>query len=88
MQLKGVPLSPSKGRWPKTEKKRALRRYQLDAASNYREAMQRRDGSSGAASPVRRIDPLTGEVIEVIPAKMKSRNLQDGETTAITTPSP
>jgi hypothetical protein len=69
MLLKGVPLSPAKGRWPKSERKRALRRYLLDAASNYREAMQRRDGSSGAASPVRKIDPVTGEVIEVIPAK-------------------
>ena len=27
-------------------------------------------GSQGAASPVRRIDPVTGEVIETIPAKI------------------
>jgi hypothetical protein len=65
----GVPLAPKKTSWPKSEKKRALLRYQLKAAGEYKRAMQRRDGSSGAASPVRKIDPVTGEVIEVIPAK-------------------
>jgi hypothetical protein len=33
MQMKGVPLAPKKGRWPKSEHKQALRRYQLDAPS-------------------------------------------------------
>ena len=55
MQMKGVPLAPKKGTWPKSEHKRAMRRYQLDAASNYKKALQRRDGSSGAASPMRHV---------------------------------
>lgn len=59
-------LSPAKGRWPKSERKRALRRYQLEAAEAYKDALRRRDGSSGATSPVKRIDPETGEVITVV----------------------
>ena len=39
-------------------------RYLLGASDAYRDAMRRRDGSQGAASPVRRIDPATGQVIE------------------------
>lgn len=50
-------LGPQKGRWPKNENKRALRRYQLEAAAEYARARKRRDGSQGAASPVRIIDP-------------------------------
>jgi hypothetical protein len=70
MGIIGVPLAPKKASWPKSEKKRALLRYRLLAAGEYKRAKQRRDvGSSGAASPVKRIDPLIGEVIEVIPAK-------------------
>jgi hypothetical protein len=62
MQMKSVRLAPKKGRWPKSKRKQALRRYQLDAAGNYKKAMQRRDGSSGAASEVRHVynrDPAT-----------------------------
>ena len=63
----GVPLAA------KSEKKRALLRYRLKAASEYKRAMQRRDGSSGAASPVRRIDPVTGEITEIIHTKAQSK---------------
>jgi hypothetical protein len=38
-----------------------MRRYQLNAASEYKKAISR--GSFGAASKVRRIDPATGEQI-------------------------
>ena len=55
----GPPLSPKKGRWPKSEKKRAVRRRQLEAAAEYKKAANR--GSFGPASRVRRIDPKTGE---------------------------
>ena len=68
----GVPLAHKKGRWPKSKKKRALLRYQLKAAGEYKKTLRRwRDGSSGAASPVRRIDPVTGEITEVINTKVQ-----------------
>ena len=54
-----IPLAPKKGRWPKSKKKRALRRYLLNAATEYKKAANR--GSFGPASKVRRIDPKTGE---------------------------
>lgn len=44
-----------KRRWPKSEKKRALLRYQLAAAADYKQAMRARDGSQGAASAMRHI---------------------------------
>jgi len=47
----------------------ALQRYVLGAAADYKETIKRRDGSQGAASPVRRIDPATGEVIGIVPAR-------------------
>ena len=47
----------------------ALRRYLLSAAADHKAAIKRRDGSPGAASPVRRIDPATGEVIGIVPAR-------------------
>jgi hypothetical protein len=59
-------LGEPKGRWPKSERKRAIRRRNLKAAAEYKKAIERRDGSSGAASPCKRIDPKTGEVIEVL----------------------
>ena len=71
MQLKGIPLTPGKGRWPKNLHKRAMREYLLTAAGHYKQAMERRDGSSGAASPVRRINPATGEAIEGITGRSK-----------------
>ena len=52
-------LSPNKGRWPKSEIKRARRRYLLTAGAAYKEAVRRRQGSQGAASAVRHIDPAT-----------------------------
>jgi hypothetical protein len=57
-------LSPGKGRWPRSAAKRAKRRYLLRAAAQYKEASERRYGTLGAASPVRRIDPVTGKLIE------------------------
>jgi hypothetical protein len=68
-----VPLAPKKASWPKSQRKRALLRYQLNAADEYKRAMQRRDGSSGAASPVRRIDPVTGKIIGIIRPKEPTR---------------
>jgi len=39
----------------KSKHKRAHGRYLLNAAKEYKRAMRRRDGSSGAASPVRHV---------------------------------
>jgi hypothetical protein len=45
-------------RWPKSKNKRALRKYRLNAAGEYKRANERRKyGTLGAASPVRHIDP-------------------------------
>jgi hypothetical protein len=70
-------LSPGKGGWSKSERKRALRRYQLNAAGAYKDAINRRDGSQGAASPVRKIDPVTGKVI-ALSLGVPSRTSQPG----------
>jgi len=43
--------------------------YLRDAAVARRHAKERWYGSQGPASPVRRIDPITGVVIEIIPAR-------------------
>jgi hypothetical protein len=60
MGIEYSKLSPGKGRWPKSPRKQALRRYQLDAATKYKRASERRRyGTLGAASPVRKIDPAT-----------------------------
>jgi hypothetical protein len=41
--------------------------YKQQAAAEYKQALERLLlGSSGAASPVRKIDPVTGAVIEVL----------------------
>ena len=66
MKIIQPKLSPGKGRWPKSEIKRARRSYLLKAGAEFKKAAIRRDGSHGAASEVRRIDPLTGKVIETI----------------------
>jgi hypothetical protein len=43
------------------------RGYLSNATTAYNLARERRlTGSAGAASPVRRIDPITGEVIEIL----------------------
>jgi hypothetical protein len=57
MGLEMPPLNPGKDRLPKTKQTRALRRYRLKAAAEYRPAVKRKYGSIGAASPVRHIDP-------------------------------
>jgi hypothetical protein len=60
MGIERLRLSPGKDRWPKSERKQALRRYQLDAATEYKRASDRRRyGTLGAASPVRKIDPAS-----------------------------
>ena len=39
---------------------------QKAAGDEYKRALERRYGSQGAASPVRKIDPVTGKVIAII----------------------
>ena len=49
-----TPALASRGRWPKSEKKPALLRYQLNAAGDCKKVVERRKyGSLGAASNVR-----------------------------------
>jgi hypothetical protein len=62
MHIIGMRLSPGKGRWPKSEAKRARRQYLLRIAGEYKKAIKRRDGSQGAASRVRHIDPASIDV--------------------------
>jgi hypothetical protein len=66
MSIVRVPIAPPKGRWPKDPHKRAVRRYQLDAAKAYKAAMKTRNGSSGKAGPCRRLDPETLAVVEIV----------------------
>jgi hypothetical protein len=74
MGLFRVPFAPPKGRWPKSERKRAKRRRLLEKEAEYKKAVRHwREGSSGAASPVRRIDPVTGEITEVIRTKVQGK---------------
>jgi len=40
--------------------------YRAHAAKEFAQAFERLFGSQGAASPVRRIDPITGNVIETL----------------------
>jgi hypothetical protein len=47
-QVFSPKLSPSKGRWPKSDRKQAFRRYLLSAAAEWKQARIRRDGSQGA----------------------------------------
>jgi hypothetical protein len=51
----------------RSKKRRKPQAYQSRATAEYERALQRYvTGSHGAASAVRRIDPKTGKVIEVI----------------------
>jgi len=43
--------------------------YRAEASAEFKRAYERLFGSQGAASPVRKIDPATGEVIAVIEPK-------------------
>ena len=47
-------------------KRRNSKAYQSEATAEYKRAIDRMFGSQGAASPVRKIDPATGRVVEVI----------------------
>jgi hypothetical protein len=52
-------LSPGKGRFPKSNQKRAMRRYLLEAGGAYKRAVARGAGlhrSAGAASECRTVD--------------------------------
>jgi hypothetical protein len=47
--------------------------YKRQAAAEYKQALERQlFGSIGAASPVRKIDPATGAVIEILKPKPNS----------------
>ena len=50
-------FTPRKFGWSNKPKKRAKQLYLLKAGIEYNKAVQRRYGSQGAASEVRRIDP-------------------------------
>jgi hypothetical protein len=50
-------------------KKKARKRRWPGLAKYYSELDKLRYGSLGPASPVRKIDPLTGELVAIIPAK-------------------
>ena len=59
-KMENWKLTPGKGRWTKDPHKRALRKYQLDAAAEYKRASEYyRYGTLGAASSGRYIDPAT-----------------------------
>jgi hypothetical protein len=53
-----------KKRTRKTKPK--LSGYRGEATIAYKRAFEQLFGSQGAASPVRRIDPVTGRVVEII----------------------
>ena len=40
--------------------------YRSAAAAAFKRALERDYGSQGAASPVRKIDPVTGEVVAIL----------------------
>ena len=54
------------GKKKPNSKKRAKRGYRKEAAAAFKRADQQLFGSQGGASPVRKIDPVTGEVIAII----------------------
>jgi hypothetical protein len=47
-------------------RKRNSKAYRSEATAEYKRAIDRMFGSQGAASPVRKIDPATGRVVEII----------------------
>jgi hypothetical protein len=55
----------------KRQKKHPRRtsKYMVAAAAAYQQALERKYGSLGPASAVRKIDPATGEVLATIPAR-------------------
>jgi hypothetical protein len=50
------------------KKRRRETRYLARQHDDVRRWCKRRDGSSGAAGPCKRIDPVTGELLEIIPS--------------------
>jgi hypothetical protein len=66
--MRSTILYRKKGR-SKTKPKQSFRDYRRSSTKAFKQAEERRlFGSHGAASDVRRIDPATGKVIEIIPA--------------------
>jgi hypothetical protein len=55
-----------KKRARKSRPKRSFHEYRSEASIAHKRAYERLFGSQGAASSVRKIDPVTGEVIAVI----------------------
>lgn len=47
--------------------------YRANAKAAHKRALERQYGTLGPASPVRRIDPVTGRVIEIIQLPITSR---------------
>jgi hypothetical protein len=53
---------------PNKQRRPALKKRRAEIRAEYQRAREELlFGSLGAASPVRRIDPKTGEVVEIIP---------------------
>lgn len=44
------------GRWPKDKRKAEFWRWRLGAAADYKQALEQRQGSKGAASKVRKVE--------------------------------
>lgn len=59
---------------PQLEKgRRMFGAYRANAKAAHKRALERQYGTLGPASPVRRIDPVTGRVIEIIQLPITSR---------------
>jgi hypothetical protein len=72
-KMENWKLIPGKGRWPKDPRKRALRKYQLDAAAEYKRANEYyRYGTLGAASSGHSIDPAAYSSSAWFPSVMGS----------------
>jgi hypothetical protein len=50
----------------------------MTAKVAYKRALERQHGSQGAASPVRKIDPVTGEVIANCPSEQRPAGTNEG----------
>jgi hypothetical protein len=52
--------------YKKKRTRKKTRAYRAEAKAAFKHAYEQRFGSQCAASPVRKIDPVTGEVIAII----------------------
>jgi hypothetical protein len=65
---------PSHKESPQLEKgRRTFGAYRASARAAHKRALEQQYGTLGPASPVRRIDPVTGRVIEIIQLPTTSR---------------